>query len=96
MKYPVWLGISALILSGNAIAKTPYKNHSYSQPVQITHDTTTNSTQIETEIRQFINAMVTGLSFTKISGIPLMNKWQSLSIQEEKKTRETSKNYEQN
>ena len=55
----IWLGISTLLLFGNAIATradAPFKNN-YNQSVQIiSQDTTTNSTPIEAEIREFIKA----------------------------------------
>lgn len=59
MKYPIRLGISALLLAGNGIiarADKSFESNNYSQPVQISQVTSTDSAQVETEIRAFINA----------------------------------------
>ena len=53
IKYPILLGISALVLSGSSfvLAEKPFKSD---RPIYLSQDTA-NSTQVETEIRQFID-----------------------------------------
>ena len=55
MKYPIWLAISAIILSCNQIvlAEKPSEGNHH-QSIYISQDTT-DSTQIEAEIGEFIN-----------------------------------------
>ena len=80
MKYPIWLAISALVLSSNAIALAePFKNNHES--LLISQDTT-DSIQVESEIREFIDDWGEAWSpkenapqFTRESLIPFY--WQS-------------------
>ena len=82
MKYPIWLAISAIILSCNQIvlAEKPSEGNHH-QSIYISQDTT-DSTQIEAEIGEFINNWGEAWSpkenapqFTRESLIPFY--WQS-------------------